>query len=1743
VSVVIASNPPTRVCRPVAALLLACLLPIVPALVSAKGRVIENTAIVTYMEQGTSVLVTVPSNTVRIPVQEGTPTPATLRFLRYEGGADDAATIAVDGGACSDSSGTFMPIPAIVGLDGKIADWAATGATTAPSYYAGEPVVLALSDPNRNADPAVREFIEIQLSGSTGDTEALRLQETGVDTGVFAGAIQSVPVPPTAKKFDCRLSLADHSELVARYTDADFPIDALSASIHAYLAPPSSTILKLSQTVSRQFVEIGDFVQYTLVVTNPDDAPAFNVRIDDLLPPGLRYRDGSVRMQHHMVAGPQPASVDAVPAADAEAVEPGVSNGGRGLRFSVGDLPPGSAATVRFIAEIGAGARGPLLENDAVAGARGGLRSNDTDTVLRIKDSMLASRFTLVGNVIEGCGDEKHKGIAGVRLQLEDGTFVLTDANGAYHVEGLRPGTHVVQLDTASLPPSFEMAVCTTNTRFAGRSYSQFVEAQGGSLVRADFHLSRRKAERGAMGLRLQATADGGRLAYQLDVDGGKVPMSGLSAVFVLPDGASLVPGTTTVDGQQAPDPTLSGNIAVFRLGDPGTHWDRHVAFAVLPGAACAAGGYRATAFAVGHAAGGGARTPPTEVTIPCDLPSGPRSSQRAEVATLAADPAASSFPEGAADKSLDSATAAGIGVDWLGKATPGIGWMFPAEDYNPRTSITTVVVKYVPGQTVVLRANGKPVSPLRYDGKKSRGGVEIATWLGIPLAEGDTLIEAEIHDAGGAVVQTLSRKVHYTNSVARAEFVPEKSTLVADGNHPPRIAIRMFDASGHPARQGLYGEYSLSAPYLPLQAVQQMQQHQLAGNQQGARTWVVKGDDGIAYIELQPTTVGGSGTLGFDFGVRGRDEVHQDLQFWLKSAPRDWIVVGFASGSVGYETLKDNMQALDPEDEGNGVRADGQVSLYAKGRVLGSWLLTLAYDSAKPAGRLLGNSLLSTIDPGRYYTLYGDGTNQGYDASSSRKLYLKLERDQFYALFGDFQTGMDRTELSRYQRTLNGVKVEYRGALVEFNGFAARTSQNHARDEIPGDGTSGLYRLSHGGIVMNGEHVRIEVRDRFHSEQIVASHDLARHLDYDIDYDNGTLFFREPVASRDFDLNPVFIVVEYETFGTAEEYLNGGGRAGVQMMGGRLQAGVSYVRDEDGQGKGSVAGVDARFRPGAHDEVRAEAASTDGETGGKRRSGNAWLLEWEHRSQQYNLLAYARRNEGGFGLGQQNRSESSTFKVGMNGPLQLDEHFVLRGEAYRLDNLASGAVRDAAHAELAYGGTDWKASAGLQWARDTALDGTVAESRQTTLAASRYFFDQRLELNARADLSLGGKNESVDFPTRLQLGAAYRISEGFRVLAQQEFTDGKDRDTSTTRFGFEATPWANGRLTSTFNQSRITEYGPRTFALFGLSQRFQVGQRWGFDVAVDSSRAFNESGDEPLVVDPAQPIAAGGIRDGGALTEDFVALSGGADYHADLWTWNARLEGRQSDANDRYGITTGFVRQARDGVALSASMQAFLQQQADGSTGLLADAQLSWAYRPLGSDWSMLDKLEYHLDGVVGGTGKSLMGQDTIAANGDARSVRFVNNFVLNYASTAWAGEAADGTGSVFDLYQRSQLSLYYGSKYVLDSFDGDDYAGYTDILGVEARVDLTPRVDIGLRASVLHSWSQDTFAWAFGPSIGFTPFTNAWVSVGYNIHGFNDRDFESSHYTAEGAYLVFRMKFDQHTLGLDRAAAGGAP
>ena len=104
----------------------------------------------------------------------------------------------------------------------------------------------------------------------------------------------------------------------------------------------------------------------------------------------------------------------------------------------------------------------------------------------------------------------------------------------------------------------------------------------------------------------------------------------------------------------------------------------------------------------------------------------------------------------------------------------------------------------------------------------------------------------------------------------------------------------------------------------------------------------------------------------------------------------------------------------------------DGRVAFYAKGMIKGEWLLTAAYDSTRPPdGR---KSMYQTVDPNKYYLLYGDAAEQLHDAASAKHIYIKLERDQFYALFGDYHDGTDRDRAVPLQPQPDRLQVRVQG-------------------------------------------------------------------------------------------------------------------------------------------------------------------------------------------------------------------------------------------------------------------------------------------------------------------------------------------------------------------------------------------------------------------------------------------------------------------------------------------------------------------------------------------------------------------------------------------------------------------------------------------------------------------------------------------------------------------------------------------
>ncbi|MCI0436461.1 MAG: hypothetical protein L0271_22910, partial [Gemmatimonadetes bacterium] len=282
-------------------------------------------------------------------------------------------------------------------------------------------------------------------------------------------------------------------------TGGAFTVDAPAAASIDVPLDPAGTQLLLQKSTLAALAAPGDFVQYTLSLENTSaTGDVTGTRIVDVLPVGLRFQPGSVRIAR--AAGAFGAAPDPQVAADA-----------RTLTFDTGDLVAGERLTLRYVAEITIGVHATELVNHALASGAGNIVSNPSSAMIRIRDALNRDHAFILGRVADGgCGSglSDGAGVEGVRVYLEDGRYSLTDEQGYYHFEDVTAGTHVVQLDTTTLPETLEAVSCDSGSRHAGRAYSQFVEVRGGALWRADFTLTTRKPPEGSVRLTLNRQAD-----------------------------------------------------------------------------------------------------------------------------------------------------------------------------------------------------------------------------------------------------------------------------------------------------------------------------------------------------------------------------------------------------------------------------------------------------------------------------------------------------------------------------------------------------------------------------------------------------------------------------------------------------------------------------------------------------------------------------------------------------------------------------------------------------------------------------------------------------------------------------------------------------------------------------------------------------------------------------------------------------------------------------------------------------------------------------------------------------------------------------------------------------------------------------------------------------------------------------------------------------------------------------------
>ncbi|MBT9476121.1 SdrD B-like domain-containing protein [Polaromonas sp.] len=1433
-----------------------------------------------------------------------------------------------------------------------------------------------------------------------------------------------------------------------------FVVDLLPVSFDIPLDLGSSGGLFIQKTANKKTAEVGDFVNYAITLDNVTPAILINTVVNDSLPAGFAYVRGTARLDGVLLADPSGGS--------------GVS-----LRFAVGSIVPGKNPVLSYRVRVGAGSQGGDGINTAQAVSRS-MQSNRASVRVQVVGGVFSAKAYLVGKVFADCRkddtrDEEQNGvqnagdpgIPGVRIYLEDGTYAVTDEEGKYSFYGLSPRTHVAKLDSTTLPAGATLKVL--NNRSALDAASQFVDLTHGELRKADFAVNECSPD-----IRAQILARRKALANPSEI---------LQAAGRL---LSANPGAVTADARTLPS---SG-----RMGLPGALQANAGANALaLPGAATAPLPSAAGLGAVGDTGGPYA---PNAQGLPAPLFTPLAVAQPAS--TLDADAPSSAAAEDAAP-TLEPLE------DLLSALNSDVGFIGLQDAQVLASNQTRVRVKGPLGVSFELLVNDQLV-PVSQVGKKSsleKTATLAWEYIGVNLAAGRNTLRVRTLDGFGNTRGSAQITVRAPGPLARI-LIDAPPQPVADGASAVPVAVLLRDAQDLPVagRQQVTLQASMG----------QWQTPDLDPRQPGIQVFV---EGGVGRFLLLPPAQPGKAEL---VATSGALKSATQVEFMPNLRPM--IAAGLVEGTINLRNL--NPAALQPAQSGDVFERQIQsmsrslgsgkgdvaarTALFLKGKVLGSTLLTLAYDSDKPSD----TALFRDIQPNQFYPVYGDSSARGFDAQSTGKLYVMLQNGSNYALLGDYTTQTDNParQLTQYTRALNGAKGRWQEGAVTVEGFASRTSSRQIVQEFRANGTSGPFRLDVNGVV-NSQQVNILTRNRNQPSVVVKDTPLAAFTDYELEPFTGQLLLKSPVPSVDADLNPVFIRVGYAIDAGGPKHTVAGADARVQLGGG-VTLGATVLRDADPLNVQNLAGVNLTAKLGEKTVATAELARSRTDLQG---SGSGQRVEIRHEDTQLQAHAWGARTDAGF-YNPNSRQSAGQSEYGAKAGYRVDETNRLVAEALKSSNSVTGAEQTGMELKLEHSlPGNAKLEVGVRYGRANAYSvlpalpmpgalipvpapsGAVADSPQVGTTSARLKLTVPVPGLPQAEV-FGLAEYAIDGSDGHQIGVGgnYAINPTTKLYVRHDFINSLNGiytlnpavSQYTTVAGLNT---ALSDSTQVFNEYRVGD------SIHGRSSEAAVGLRrlWRLESGLGLSGSLQR----------IKPLSGGVANDSSAVT---VAV----DY-AVASDWKASGQAQwQTSATTRSWLLTAAMAHKLDEEWTLLNRALYSTQTSSGVAGgerQLVTAQSGFAYRPVQTNvWNALGRIEYKRD-ADSTLGAGLMRDE---------SAWIISSHVNVQPDRRWL------------------VTGRYAAKWVTDRSNGLVSKSLTQLAGARSTWDMTERWDVGLQG--YRMWGDGAAESAVGIEVGYLAWKNLWLSLGYNIKGFNAAELAGEAYTQRGLYLRMRFKFDEN-------------
>ncbi len=1337
------------------------------------------------------------------------------------------------------------------------------------------------------------------------------------------------------------------------------------------------------------------------------------------------------------------------------------------LQFNLGTIAPSLQPLLTYRVRIGPGAERGNGINTAQA-VSGVTHSNVASVLVKVSGGVFSDKAYVFGKIFAACdagrmADANNPGIPGVRIYLDNGTFAITDEQGKYSLYGLSPRTYMAKVDTTTLPQGASFKVLTNrNARDGG---SQFVDLQNGEFHKADFAINEcSDAIKDQIAARRKA-------ARTQDLE-----ITRLGATQVNAN------ATAVSDPRTLPASGIMGQ----RQGTP---------YGAL------------TATTMKAPAAGGAASAPTTSANSATAASPPDAgmTNAPPAAAAAANAAHKIAPREDLEQLLSSISQDAGFVDLID------GEVIPTDQLRVR-------VKGPLGTQLRLLVNGK-LQPLTQVGQQSSLEIRgVAAWeyIGVNLKPGQNLMQVNAVDGFGNGRGTASIHLIAPGKLTRIQISTEKETK-ADAQLPIDVTVRLLDENGVPVTS--------RTPVTLNSSLGEWLVRDLDPKEPGTQVFI---EDGVGHFNLSPPSIPGRSQLVVSSGA-----VRTETEINFMPNLRPLIAAGIVEGAFSLSNL--NTKALTPTSSGdafeNEIRnvsthfdsgkdsAAARASLFLKGKILGSDLLTLAYDSNKPSD----TALFRDIQPDQFYPVYGDSSVKGYDAQSTGKLYVRIDHGTSFVLYGDYTTQTDNPArlLGQYSRTLNGAKTHWEDGKLSVDGFTSYTDTTQVIDELPANGTSGPYFLSHRTEAINSAQVEIISRDRNQPTLVLATTALSQFSDYVIESYTGELLMKAPVPSLDANLNPIYIRITYEVASGGARYWVGGLDVREKVTDDVTLGGL-YVLDRNPADHQDLRGANLLWKPNAGTTLVGEFVQSQSDLTG---TGNAKRVELKHNDTDLQARLYAVQTDPTFS----NPSSTNTAgadEYGAKIGYTIDKKDRLLVEALKSTTANSGIITPPSVPLLGVpasltnptGVTGLPPAAGPGASREgesVAIERSLPKGMKLT-AGLRH-----VDANALAATPVVAGSASDQFTSaRVRLDTPIpNLPKANAFVQYEKAVDNSDRQAATIGGSYQVAPQTKIYATHETSNSLNGDYG-----LNPSQQNYSSVLGIQTDYVKDG-QLFNEYrvGDS---IDGRSAEAALGLRNlwhltpglalstsvqqihpiFGVVSNEASALTAAVAYTgSSIWKGSSRLEWSKSASSQTWLATAGAAAKLNDDFTV-LSREVYnrqLETTAAGGAIRLDQALIGIAYRPVNSDlWNALARVEFkHSENSTLGLG----------LNTDDSAKIFSAN--VNFQPTAdWV------------------LSGRYGIKWAADLANGFDTHYTAQLFGGRSVWDISSQWDIGVQYFVEVGNDAATQLQAVGAEVGYLVMKNMWLSVGYNVLGFRDPDLAGEDYTQRAFYLRLRVKFDEN-------------